>query len=276
MNDDHQAPRRFEPGSLRARLNRHLFDLGTREGQRTNRMIMLMIVASVLVSMAGTVPDLAPALQSSITTFEYVVSGLFALEYLLRLYAARDPKRYALSIYGFVDLASFLPMFLFSDPGLAVRLLRVLRLLKLVRYLRALQLFLVSLADVADIVLVVAAAIFLLVLVGGNLIYTLEPGHFGNAFRGAWWALVTMTTVGYGDIVPETSAGKLLAAVLMLLGLALFAMLTGTISVKIAHALSYHRQCWKCHRHISQEFRYCPYCGADQDARPEEEDGEAA
>ena len=261
----HHPLREFAPNSLRARLNRHLFDLGTPEGRRTNRVIMLLIVMSVLISMLGTLHGLPSQARALITAFEYIVSGLFAFEYILRLYAARDPIGYAKSIYGLVDLASFLPMFLFSDPGLAVRLLRVLRLLKLVRYLRALQLFLVSLADVADIVLVVAAAIFLVVLIGGNLIYTLEPEHFGNAFRGAWWALVTMTTVGYGDIVPETSAGKLVAAVLMVLGLALFAMLTGTISVKIAHALAYHRQCWKCHRHISQEFRFCPYCGADQD-----------
>ncbi|RME83212.1 MAG: potassium channel protein [Zetaproteobacteria bacterium] len=267
-----------ELSGLRGWLNRRLFDLHTPEGQRTNRFIMLAIVLSVFISMFGTVPDLAVRWQRAITAFEYLVSVLFALEYAARLYAAEHPRKYALSFYGLVDLMTFLPMFIFGDPGLAVRLLRVLRLLKLVRYLKALQLFIHSLRDVFDIMLVVAAAIFLVVLIGGNLAYFLEgegmldPPTFRNAFEGAWWALVTMTTVGYGDIVPHTPAGKVLAAALMMLGLTMFAMLTGTISVKIAHALSYHRACRKCERLISQEFVYCPFCGADQREEEDKED----
>jgi len=250
---------------MREKLYRHLFALDTAEGRRTNRTIMLLIVLSVLISMLGTLEGISATAHRWIMGFDYAVSVLFAIEYALRLYAARDRLAYAFGFNGIVDLATFLPVLLFQDPTLAVRLLRVLRLLKLVRYLRALKLFLSSLRDVFDIMLAVSFAIFLVVLISGNLVYFLEPEHFHNAFYGVWWALVTMTTVGYGDIVPLSFAGKAVASALMILGLTLFAMLTGTISVKIAHVLSYHRDCRRCKRRISEEFIFCPYCGAPQD-----------
>ena len=249
---------------IRARLNRWLFELATPAGRRLNQGMMLVIVISVVVGMLGTVGVLEQHWQKVFYSFEYGVTLLFVAEYVLRLYAARNAMAYAFSFYGLIDLATILPLLVFGDSNTVVRLLRIFRMLKLIRYLRALQLFVASLRDVFEIMIVVVCAITIIVLVAGNLIYVLEPETIANAFEGCWWSLVTMTTVGYGDIVPHSTAGRVLASLLMIMGVSMFAMLTGVISVKVSHALAYQRQCPHCGRKMAQEFIYCPYCATEQ------------
>jgi len=217
-----------------------------------------------VIGMLGTVEHIGQAWQTLFYAFEYAVTLVFVAEYTLRLYAARNPIAYALSLYGLIDLATILPLLILGDANTVIRMLRVLRLLKLVRYLRALQLFIASLKDVFEIMAVVISAISIIVLVAGNLIYFLEPHNIANAFEGCWWALITMTTVGYGDIVPHSAAGKVLASGLIMIGVSMFAMLTGVISVKVSHTLAYRRACPECERMVAQEFIYCPFCGATQ------------
>jgi len=246
-----------------AKLNRYLFDLADPIGRKIHLVLMALIIGSVLLGMAGTTQALLPW-RPLLSALELLITGLFVIEYLLRLYAARHPRSYALSIYGVIDLAAILPLFLFGDTNTSIRLLRVFRMLKLIRYLKALHLFVASLRDVYEIMLVVASTIAIIVLLAGNLIVLVEPSLVDNAFEGCWWALVTMTTVGYGDIVPHTAAGQLLASGLMILGVAMFAMLTGTISVKIAHIVTHSKRCHRCRREIAQEFAFCPFCGEPQ------------
>lgn len=224
---------------LRARLNRWLFDLSSPAGRRTNAALMIVIIVSVIIGMLGTITHLAEQWKAWFYTVEVGVICLFMIEYITRLLTARRPLSYALSFYGLVDLATLLPLLILGDANTAIRLLRVFRLLKLIRYLRALQLFIASLRDVFEIVAVVISAISIIVLVAGNLIYLLEPENITNAFEGCWWSLVTMTTVGYGDIVPHSAAGRILASVLIMVGISIFAMLTGVISVKISQSLAY-------------------------------------
>ncbi|TLS68187.1 ion transporter [Mariprofundus erugo] len=249
---------------LRARLNRWLFDLSSKAGRRTNATLMIIIIASVIIGMFATVGHLEARWKALFYTVEIGIITLFIIEYIARLLTARRPLAYALSFYGLVDLATLLPLLILGDANTAIRLLRVFRLLKLIRYLRALQLFIASLRDVFEIMAVVISAISIIVLVAGNLIYLLEPENITNAFEGCWWSLVTMTTVGYGDIVPHSAAGRILASVLIMIGISTFAMLTGVISVKISHSLAYQRSCPACARMIAQEFSYCPYCATAQ------------
>lgn len=145
-----------------------------------------------------------------------------------------------------MDLLSWLPLLLIGDASVSIRLLRVLRLLKLMRYLRAMGLFLASLRDVLDLVLIVVAAIVVIAVIAGNLMHLIEPQTFANAFIGSWWGVVTMTTVGYGDLVPVTALGKTAAAALMILGITLFALLTATISAKVNQALGQRERCDAC------------------------------
>ncbi len=263
-NDPQSWRHRIINNPVRDNLNQCLFDLSSPIGRKVNQTLMLIIIFSVIMGMMGSLKDVEQQWQTLFHSFEYGITLVFIFEYVLRLYSARRPLAYAFSIYGIIDLATLLPLLIFGDSNTVIRLLRVFRLLKLIRYLRALQLFVSSLKDVFEIMVVVLAAIIIIVLVAGNLIYFLEPQNINDAFEGCWWALVTMTTVGYGDIVPHSPAGRLLASSLIIMGVTIFAMLTGTISVKVNHVVSYNRQCHECKRKMVQEFIYCPYCGSHQ------------
>ncbi len=252
--------------TARGRLNRLLFDLKNPAGRNVNLFIILVVIGGVLLSMLATVPGIQHQWGRAIWIAEVSITAAFTVEYLLRLYAAKRRREYALGFFGLVDLFTVLPLLLTGDPALALRLLRIVRLLKLARYLGTLWLFVASMRDVLEIILVAVASIAVAVLMAGNLIYLLEPGTVSNAFGGVWWSLVTMTTVGYGDIVPQTTAGRLLAALLMIMGIAMFAMITGVVSYKISSTMRSRRPCGSCHRSIEAGFTYCPNCGALQRA----------
>ena len=111
----------------------------------------------------------------------------------------------------------------------------------------------------------VVGGIALGAILAGNVIYALEPETFSSAFDGAWWGIVTMTTVGYGDVVPHTLAGRVIAICLMVVGICLFAAVTATISVKIARALHHGVTCRSCKASIAPEFLYCPHCATRQE-----------
>lgn len=252
---------------VKAWLNTALFNLQSGLGRTTNLLIMFIIAASVLISMFGTLVSLSEEIKNSIYLFEKVITFFFAVEYFLRIYAAHDRRAYTLSSYGIVDLLTWLPLLLFGQVTVAIRLLRVLRLLKLIRYLKAMRLFFASMADIIDIIFVVLASICIIVLVSGNLIHYIEPETFPNAFIGCWWSLVTMTTVGYGDLIPQSIAGKIEAGVLMLTGITMFAILTGTVSIKLSEHLRNQSVCQHCSKHTPVGARYCHLCGGKQDTK---------
>lgn len=251
--------------AFRKQMNTWLFDLNSPVGKRLNLIIMVIIVCGAFVSMLETLQHVTDRWESLIQTLSIIVTIIFSIEYLLRIYTAKSPLQYVFSFYGLIDLLAVLPAIIMGDFNTAIRLLRVLRLLKLIRYLKALELFVASLQDVFEIILVSIIAISLIVLLGGKLIFYLEPSSVSNAFEGTWWALVTITTVGYGDIVPHTPAGQIVASFLMLLGFGMFAMLTGIISIKVAHILTHKTQCPNCERPLDEKSIYCNFCGIKVD-----------
>lgn len=242
-------------------LNTALFDLDSQLGRTVNICSMVVISLSVALSMVGTLDVITDSQRHIIQVIEILVTVGFAVEYFLRLVAANRPKAYFFGFYGIIDLLTWLPLLFFGDVNLAIRLLRVMRLLKLIRYLRAMHLFLSSLQETIDTLIVVVCAIVIIILLSGNLIYAVEPETFPDAFLGSWWALVTMTTVGYGDIVPHTGLGKFIAAGLMLSGITLFAMLTATISVKIASVLNQEKPGKGALQETLKNYNFCPNCG---------------
>jgi len=250
--------------AFRRLLNTMLFEVHSGIGKHTNLSITALIVISVLLSMTGTMRDLDPLLVERIEFMEYWVTVFFAIEIVARCYAARNMRAYLFSFYGMVDVISVLPMLLIGDPNLAIRLLRIVRLLKLVRYLRAMRLFISSMRDTLEMLAMVFGGIALGALLAGNIIYTIEPETFSSAFDGAWWGIVTMTTVGYGDVVPQTLAGRAVAVALMVVGICMFAAVTAVVSVKIARSLHHGVECRGCGKSIAPEFPYCPYCTAKQ------------
>ncbi len=142
-----------------------------------------------------------------------------------------------------------------------IRLLRVIRLIKLTSYLPALTALFRALSDVMQLMLMVLAAIVLMSMIAGNLIFIVEPQTFHTAFEGAWWSLVTMSTVGYGDLFPTTLGGRLVAVIVILSGITMFAMATAVVSVRVGRHLYEQGHCEKCHHSIADDHFYCPHCG---------------
>ncbi|MDX8388130.1 MAG: ion transporter [Ghiorsea sp.] len=242
-------------------LNRCFFDLSTTLGRTINLMFMILVIGSVIISMIGTLKSVPSDIRVRIESFEIFITYVFALEYILRIYSARWRKKYALSFNGLIDLLTWAPLLIFGVMSMPIRLLRVLRLLKLLRYMRSLTALFSSMSDIANLIFVVVSSIAIIVIVFGNAMFLIEPETFPNAFIGSWWSLITMTTVGYGDIIPQTALGKGLAIVLILIGISMFALLTGTISARLSEHLQYRHRCRHCELTIPAQSYYCPHCG---------------
>lgn len=229
----------------RARLYVVLFETETWAGRAFDAALLIFIVLSVLAVSLETVT----ALQSYKRVFfiaEWVVTALFLCEYVLRLVAVDRPQRYALSFLGVVDLLAILPTFLglvFDDvQSLAIiralRLLRVFRVFKLGRHLREAHVLTHAISAARHKIFVFLLGVGTLVLLLGTVMYVVEgPEHgFTSIPKSVYWAIVTMTTVGYGDIAPQTPLGQALAAVVMLMGYGVLAVPTGIVSVELARA----------------------------------------
>jgi len=245
-------------------INRYMFDMKTIGGKVVNYIAFALIIATVLASMLDTMPEIRAAWGDKIRTGQMVILYIFALEYLLRIYSAQDRKKYIFGIYGIVDFLTVLPL-LFGGPGSAImRLLRLFRIIKLAKYFPVLTTLLRSVSDAANMVFAVLATIFAVSVFSGNLAYMFEPETFHNAFIGTWWSLVTMSTVGYGDLVPHTAYGMALGSVLILIGICVVAMMTAVIAVRVGRMVNMTNICFGCDKPVSPEFKFCPYCGQDQ------------
>lgn len=215
---------------------------------------------------------------------EYTFTALFTLEYLLRLYCSPKPKSYATSFYGVVDLLAILPTYLaIIFPGASfmgvVRLLRVMRIfriLKLVRYLQDSNILLRSLLMARRKILIFFSTVGILVVIFGALIFVIEgpENGFTSIPHSIYWAIVTITTVGYGDMIPQTALGKAIASLTMLLGYSILAVPTGIITAELSNEMNSHKElvkCPNCNRagHDSDAM-YCKHCAselADPDKR---------
>ncbi len=240
----------------------------------------MVILLSVLAVILESDPVLRVLWDRPFDVLEWTFTLLFTLEYLLRLLCVAHPLRYARSFFGVVDLLSIVPSFL----GLLVsgahvflvvrvlRLMRIFRVLKLAEYLQESQLLWNALAARRKIS-VFLLTIVTLVMVIGALMYVIEGPERG--FRsipvGIYWAIVTITTVGYGDVTPVTPLGRFMASVVMLLGYSIIAVPTGIITAEIGHASARQREglpkptvvCRACHREgHDADARHCKHCGA--------------
>jgi len=250
---------------IRTMLNHYLFEVSSTGGRVVNYGIMLMIVVTVYLSMLDTVPEYHVKLSPYLPWIENFVLYFFLLEYVLRIFSARKRKKYMKSFHGLIDLATVLPLLFGLHSSIIIRLLRLTRLLKITLYFPLLVSLFESIAGSLALLVAVLGTTTMISVIVGNLIFILEPATFPNAFEGTWWSLVTMSTVGYGDYVPHTVMGKMLAALLILLGICMFAMVTAVISVRVGRMVHMNTRCLECNYTISSEYKYCPYCGASQD-----------
>lgn len=237
-----------------------IFGLSTPLARNYNKVMIALIVVSVLGVIIESEPRLPPGVRGLLTNLEWVFTFLFTLDYIGRLLTARRPLRYALSFYGIVDLLTILPAFfslLFPTSQYllvirALRLLRVFRVFKLARYSDQASLIGEALQASREKVTVFFIAVLTLVIVFGTLLYMIEgpKNGFTSIPTSIYWAVVTVTTVGYGDIAPKTTLGKFIATVAMLLGYAIIAVPTGIVSAGLQEAQEARRT-----------GRVCPQCG---------------
>jgi voltage-gated potassium channel len=260
----------------RAKIHEIIFEADTRAGKLFDIFLMVAIVISVAVVMLDSVEFYRKIYHSLFLGIEYVFTALFTLEYILRIYSIKKPRKYIFSFFGIIDLLSVLPTYLAAlIPGAQTlliirmfRLLRVFRVLKLTRYHHASYYLIRSLQVSRHKIFVFLATIFTIVVIVGALMHLIEgpESGFKSIPISIYWAVVTMTTVGYGDIAPVTALGQLVASMLMIMGYAIIAVPTGIITVGMAkeHRANFDNTicCPNCAREGHEErSSFCKFCG---------------
>ncbi len=248
----------------RQTLQRIIFEADTPAGKRFDLALLLAIVLRVLLVALESDPRLHSHYRSLFAPAEVLFSCLFSLEYLLRLLCSRQPWFYARSFFGLVDLVSSLPPLLTLGIPAAqsllivrvLRLLRVFRILKLGSYLDEAQLLRQALAASRRKITVFMLTIVALVVLIGTLMYVIEGERSGftSIPVGIYWAIVTITTVGYGDVAPVTTLGRFVASLVMLLGYSIIVVPTGIVTASL-------QQVQRERRSQATEETACPHCG---------------
>lgn len=247
----------------RRRLHEVIFESDTPAGRAFDLVLLWAVILSVLVVMIESIESIRREQGELLRVLEWVFTGLFSLEYVLRLLAVRRPLRYATSFFGVVDLVAILPTFIsLLVPGAQAllvvriaRLLRVFRILKLASFLHEADVLRRALGASRAKITVFLGAVIAIVVITGTLMYLIEyqnPG-FDSIPRAIYWAIVTLTTVGYGDITPKTPLGQMLSSFLMIMGYGIIAVPTGIVSVELANAS----------RHTAVSGQSCPSCSVE-------------
>lgn len=268
-------------------LKHHLYVIIFGTHTKGGRWFDISLIAAILVSLCVLIGDSVLASDSEISHLflyaEYGFTVLFTVEYLCRLYCSPKPSAYAKSFYGIIDLMAILPTYLaFFFPGASfmavirlLRIMRIFRILKLMRYLQDSNLLLRSLIMSRRKIIIFFSTVAILVTILGAMIYVVEgpENGFTSIPQSIYWAIVTITTVGYGDIVPHTPLGKALAAFTMLLGYSILAVPTGIITAELNQEMNAHRslvKCPNCSRSGHEtDALHCKHCGSEL-ATPED------
>lgn len=260
----------------RARWFRIIFGHDDAPGRLFDLVLIVAILSSIVVAMLDTVEDLHVRFAHLFYALEWVFTLAFTVEYAMRLMVVARPRRYALSFFGVVDLLAVLPtylsLFVAGSQYLlvirALRILRIFRVLKMTRYVGEADLLWSTLVRSRRKIFVFISTILTLVLIFGALMYLIEgPQHgFSSIPRAMYWAVVTMTTVGFGDITPHTTLGQMLTSLIMLVGYSIIAVPTGIFAAELAAGIRDARRqvtCGRCHLAGHQpDARYCRGCGA--------------
>ncbi len=261
----------------RARLHEIIFESHTAAGRLFDLVLIWLILLSVATVILESVRSVRQQYGPLLYALEWLFTGLFTVEYVLRLMSVRHPVRYARSFFGVVDLLAIIPTYLsIFVPGSQyllviriLRLLRVFRLLKLSEYITEADTLRRALRASQRKISVFLSAVMLLVVIIGALMYVVEGERHGftSIPVSIYWAIVTLTTVGYGDLSPKTPFGQMLASVVMIIGYGIIAVPTGIVSVELAHAVRQQtvatQVCSACGAEGHDlNARFCKYCGA--------------
>nr|WP_245399618.1 ion transporter [Atopomonas sediminilitoris] len=262
--------------SYRERIYKVIYGTDTAAGRLFDEMLLVAILLSVAVVMLDSVEQVRAWPGEVLGTLEWIFTALFTVELILRLYCNPKPWRYVFSFYGMVDIIAVLPSYLslfFGDAQYLLvvrilRLMRVFRVLRLVEYSKEARVLLVALAGSRKKILVFMLSVLSLVFCFGALMYVVEgpEGGFTSIPKGVYWAIVTLTTVGYGDIAPQSPLGQAIAGLVMLTGYSIIAVPTGIFSAEIVkaaregdHVIHLCPRCQKAEHNV--DASYCNRCG---------------
>ncbi|WP_416182780.1 ion transporter [Methanosarcina sp.] len=262
--------------SWRNTLYTIIFEADTPAGKLFDEVLILTILLSVIVVMLDSVRSIEALYGNLFNFLELAFTILFTIEYFLRLICVGRPSRYARSFFGIVDLIAILPTyFSLLLPGSefllvirSLRLLRIFRVLKLAQYLGEADLLIKALRASRRKITLFLFTVSNLVVIMGSLMYVIEgtDNGFTSIPRSIYWAIITLTTVGYGDIVPETNLGQALASVIMIIGYSIIAVPTGIVTSEITYASRYSkgRVCQNCSFEGHDiDAKFCKRCGAE-------------
>jgi voltage-gated potassium channel len=268
--------RKMVPGSWREKLHEIIFEADTKLGKRFDIIILWAIILSVVVVMLESVNYIQEDYGSLIFIIEWFFTILFTIEYIARIITVNKPIKYIFSFFGLVDLLSILPSFIglvFTNThSLRVirilRLMRIFRVLKLFGFLNQAKVLRDALATSKQKIMVFLLAVLLLVVVLGTVMYIIEgpDAGFTSIPRSIYWAIVTLTTVGYGDITPASALGQTVASLVMILGYAIIAVPTGIVTSEMVKGDGIKRTntqvCKSCSREgHANDAQFCRFCG---------------
>lgn len=261
--------------SRREQLRIVIFQNDTPAGRRFDKMLLVVILCSLIVVVLDSIPAAHEGYGDWLAYAEWGFTAVFIIEYALRLYCSPRPLQYAFSFYGLVDLLAIVPGILaiyYSDAQYllivrVIRMLRIFRVLKLSPYLKQANYLLAALRGSKQKIIVFLVSVSTLVVVFGTLMYVIEgPEHgFTSIPKGIYWAVVTLTTVGYGDIVPKTAIGQMLSALVMITGYSIIAVPTGIFTAELATAMrgeQLKHDCPVCSKNNHEHgAAFCSRCG---------------
>jgi len=263
--------------AIKHKLHTIIFEADTPKGKLFDVALIIAILLSVGAVMLDSIKPINIQYGTQLHFAEWVFTILFTIEYILRLFSVGKPMKYARSFFGVIDLLAFLPTYLAAIiPGtqffLVIRILRVIRIfrvLKILPYITEAQMLRKALAASRRKIFVFLLAVLLIVIIMGSMMYVIEgeANGFTSIPRSIYWAIVTLTTVGYGDISPQTPIGQILASIIMIFGYGLIAVPTGIVSVEIAkgNVGTFNTQaCPECSAEgHDSDAKNCKYCGAE-------------
>jgi voltage-gated potassium channel len=265
----------MERSPLKRKLYQVIFGTETPAGRLFDLILLVLILASVIVVILESVIELRTEFAQWFLIIEWIFTIVFTIEYLLRIYSSPDRKEYVTSFFGIVDLLAIIPTYLslilvgaqYLLLVRILRLLRIFRILKLIHFVENAELLGRALKASFHKIIVFISVVLTFVVIVGTLMYVIEGEENGYTSipKSIYWCIVTITTVGYGDITPLTNFGKFLASIVMLTGYAIIAVPTGIVTVELSRTVAEANKkirCINCSNLLTPDDNYCSNCGA--------------
>ena len=265
--------------SFKQKVHEIIFEADTVTGKLFDVILLVAILLSIIGVMLESVDEIDKKYHELIMAFEWGFTILFTIEYFFRIYAVNRPLKYIFSFMGIVDLLAIIPTYLiFIFPAVhwmsvirAIRLIRIFRIFKLSRYLRGAHTMQIALRSSRPKIIVFLLSVMLLVIILGTLMYIIESSASTNGFENIpdsiYWAIITLTTVGYGNIVPVTIFGKIVASFIMILGYGIIAVPTGIVTAEFSRKRKEKVNTQVCPDCTAEghemEAKFCNKCGAE-------------